>query len=198
MNTATLFKVWAIFCLGCQVNRGLFGEFVADHRPARKEVENGALKVYHDLILRTADTNDRISGKAEEEIQQMLHISKVRSSGAIQEQLLKPLKAGKEHPKIAIAKAELVLYLVDELGDSLGEPPVTVENVTQFGLSGVNHTNPTVRKVGEKIVLKMYDLDGDFVRDMLPPDSSKTRMANLNYRRLFEAFDRRDGKSPRR
>ena len=114
----------------------------------------------------------------------------------MQETLSEPLSSSKNsNPKMALVRSELMKYIIDELIDLVGEPPLTVTRVTEFALSAVNHTFQPVKRVGEKIMIRMYEIDPKRVRKIMPPDTPKNRKTNHAFKYLFEAFARRDQRS---
>lgn len=182
-----MFQVWAIFTVGCNIVEVLFGSFLIEHKPSKKEIETSASKVYKELIQRGCDTTERVSDRAEETIQKMLKTPEIQESGVIQQELLKPLLQSKEHPKMAVIKTELVLYMIDEL-NLVDRKHSSLEQVAEFGMTAVNHTTARVRKLGEKIMKKLFKIDPDRVRELIPPDNPKNRKANHNLRSLYKKF----------
>lgn len=140
-------------------------------------------------MIRSGDTNERVQNKAIDGIKDMLAKEKVQDSGILQDKILMPYNAkDKEPPKQALTRAELALYMIEDLNlvDS-------VTAFTKFGVSAVEHSSMPIRKVGEQILLALYDIDGDRVRDIMPEDNPKIRKTHIAYRKLFEEFDRKDG-----
>ncbi|XP_059087366.1 centrosomal protein of 104 kDa-like [Tigriopus californicus] len=180
-------KVWAIFTVGCNITEILFGSFLVEYKLSKKEIEASTSKVYKELIQRGCDTSDRVSDKAEATIQRMLQAPDVQETGVIQQQLLQPLPPNKEHPKMAVIKAELVVYMIDEL-NLVDRKYSSLDQVTEFGMAAVNHTTARVRKLGEKIMKKLFKIDPDRVRELIPPDNPKNRKANHNLRSLYKKF----------
>ena len=173
-------------------------------KTSRKEIESAALKTYKELLLLSGDTStDRVSQKAKDNIKLMLAVKQVRNSGVLQERLVQPfkpevaMKKGGEHrepPKQALVRGVIVLDDIVKAGlvGRGGPPLVRIEDLTAFGISAVEHSILDVRKVGERIMLALYKIDGDRVRDFLPEDDIAVRKTNIVYRKLFEEFDRLD------
>lgn len=65
------------------------------------------------------------------------------------------------------------------------------EIINVVGISGLNHASEGVRKVAEKVILLVYNVNPRLVRKQLPPDDDITRR-NLLYRHLFTEFDKID------
>ena len=96
---------------------------------------------------------------------------------------------------MALLKAELVKFVVeDEVAAAklVGVQPFTLEKLALFGTSAVDNSSSAVRRMGEKILVKLYEMDPPTVRRVMPPDDTKTRKSSQNYKYLFEAFERRD------
>ena len=96
---------------------------------------------------------------------------------------------------MALVKAELMKYIIDELIEIVGEPPLSISRVGEFALSAVNHSLQPVKRIGEKIMLRMYEIDARRIRKIMPPDTPKSRKINHSYKYLYEAFHRRDQRS---
>ena len=106
------------------------------------------------------------------------------------------LQGPKEPPKMSLTKCELVLHLMGVYPDVIGRAPCNMAPLTTFGISGINHTAAPVRKYGEKIILKLYDLDPKTVKKTLPQDNPKNRKINFHYRTIYEEFERRENAPP--
>ena len=170
-----------------------FGTFIETFRIPRKELESSSVKTYQSLLMRAGETNDRVSDRAEEAIQKMLQNKEIQALGAIQMKLMEPLKLpSKINPKQVLVRTELVLYMITDL-DLAGRDPTRVESLADYGISAVSHTSAAVRKMGEKILLRLYTIDADAVRFMMP-DREKDKKNNLAIRRLFDEFDKKDAK----
>ena len=101
----------------------------------------------------------------------------------MQETLSEPLSSSKSSsPKMALVKAELMKYIVDELIELVGEPPLSISRVGEFALSAVNHSLQPVKRIGEKIMLRMYEIDARRIRKIMPPDTPKSRKINHSYK----------------
>lgn len=68
---------------------------------------------------------------------------------------------------------------------------MTCRILSECGCSGICHSNETVRKVAERILLAVYKINPRLIRKQLPPDDEITRR-NLLYRQLFTEFDKID------
>ena len=49
-----------------------------------------------------------------------------------------------------------------------------------------------VKKCGEKMMIRLYDLDPKAVRKVMPKDTASVRKSNRSYKILFEKFDEYD------
>lgn len=63
----------------------------------------------------------------------------------------------------------------------------------KFCTQALQHASGEVRDRNEKIIISLYKECGAPVKSYLPPDDDMTRK-NVLYKKLFEAFDRIDGK----
>ena len=189
-------KVWAVFGHGVALTNTLYGNFIFAHPLPRKELAISVEKLQKELLARGCDTTERVMDKAEATLEMMLQNKKISSLGILQETLSEPLPSSKNsNPKMALVRSELMKYIIDELMELVGEPPLTFNRVVEFALSAINHTFQPVKRIGEKIMLRMYEIDPKRVRKVMPPDSPKTRKLNGSYKYLFEAFQRRDQRS---
>ena len=55
----------------------------------------------------------------------------------------------------------------------------------------------SVRSVGTKIVLKVYDLDPKVVRKKLPPDTPSMRNSSIGFKTLYDEIYKREEKKTR-
>ncbi|XP_015771072.1 PREDICTED: centrosomal protein of 104 kDa-like [Acropora digitifera] len=70
---------------------------------------------------------------------------------------------------------------------------LSTENIMRVVLPALEHTSGEVRDAASRLVIELYKMVKDAVRDYLPPDEPATRKNPL-YRNLFDGFDRIDGK----
>ena len=116
----------------------------------------------------------------------------------MQEALIEPLPDSNRHnPKSSLLKAELIKFVVEDLSETpglVGCPPFTIQKLATFGLSAVDNSSSAVRRMGEKIMVKLYEIDPATVRRVMPPydHSKQKRKISQNYKYLFEAIERRD------
>lgn len=68
---------------------------------------------------------------------------------------------------------------------------LTCRALSECGCSGIHHPAEPVRKVAERVLLLVYNVNPRLVRKQLPPDDDITRR-NLLYRQLFTEFDKID------
>ena len=151
------------------------------------------VKIFNELLKRTTDTNERVQEKAEDSLQKMVSNPKLLAQGRLQEALIVPLAAGsKEHPRIGLTKAELILYFMEEMPDLVGAAPTTVTNLAKFSITAVDSSTPAVKKCGEKLMLRLYDLEPKAVKKIMPNDTPSLRKSNRSYKILFEKFEEYD------
>ena len=189
-------KVWSIFGHGVELTNRLYETFIFKHPVPNKELVISVEKILKELLARGCDTTERVMDKAEATIETMLQNKKLSGLGIMQELLSEPLSSAKSSsPKMALVKAELMQYVIDSLIELVGEPPLSIVRVSEFALSALNHTLQPVKRIGEKIMLRMYEIDPKRVRKVMPPDTPKSRKINHSFKYLYEAFLRRDQKS---
>ncbi len=202
-----------MFTKAMEIHAYLFANFAEKHRVGRKELEGAALRLYAELLVRSGDTNERVSDGAEEAIKVMLANERVRETGVLQDRLVLPInshssssqsrKEKPEPPKQALTRCEVVYHMIKDLGLAGGRTPssVGVGRLAEFAVSAVTHTAAPVRKYGERIALTLYSIDPGRVRRaveeaMEGPDGTRNR--NVALRHLREEFDRRDGRTAER
>lgn len=190
-------KVWTVFSHGIAITNTLLGHFVFAHPSPKKELSAAVMRIQKELTQRGNDNNERVLDKAEAAFFAMLENDKISSIEAFQEEILKPLGSGtKQNPKTAFFRAQMIKFIVTDQPHLLCTGLITNAKVAAFGLSAVEHTSSSVRRLGEQILVKLYELDPKPVRRVLPPDNPMTRRKNHNFKYLFEAFERRDRRSP--
>ena len=59
--------------------------------------------------------------------------------------------------------------------------------MAEFGLSAVNHASGPVRKAGERLLLRLYEINPKSVRKIMPPENDQNRK-NMNYKNLYDDF----------
>ena len=59
--------------------------------------------------------------------------------------------------------------------------------MAEFGLSAVNHASGPIRKAGERLLLRLYEINPKSVRKIMPPENDQNRK-NMNYKNLYDDF----------
>ena len=95
----------------------------------------------------------------------------------------------KEVLKQAVCKAELVLYLIKDLGDFYN-----VGDIIHFGISAVKHPSPLVRQIGGRILLEMYKFDPKQVVRRVPEDTPASRKEFVGLKNFYEEVERHERK----
>lgn len=97
---------------------------------------------------------------------------------------------------MALVKTDLAFYMIDEVPEIIGSMPCTkASKLAEFGLSAVNQAAATVRKAGERFMIRLFELRPKAVRKAMPPDNPQTRKKNLNYKYLFDEFNKMENDS---
>ena len=92
---------------------------------------------------------------------------------------------------MVLVRVDLGFYLIDEAPDVIGSMPATkATKLAEFGLSAVNEASAPVRKSGERFMIRLFELQPNAVRKVMPPDNPQTRKTNLNYKHLYDEFIR--------
>ena len=89
--------------------------------------------------------------------------------------------------KQAVCKAELVLYLIKDLGDFYN-----VGDMIHFGISAVKHPSPLVRQIGGRILLEMYKHDAKQVVRRVPEDTPASRKEFVGLKNFYEEVERHE------
>lgn len=96
------------------------------------------------------------------------------------------------HPRLATSRLQMLEQIVLSQGISIDKQSgLTCRILSECGCSGLHHPAESVRKVAERILLLVYEINPRIVRKQLPPDDDITRR-NLLYRQLFTEFDKLD------
>ena len=187
-------KMWPIFNQGVNIALKLYDHFVYAHPVPKKELASSVQATQKELFARGCDTNPRVQDKAELTLQKMISNKKIFSNtDVLQTELVAPLPTShKQSPKAALFKSELVKYLIFECPEHIGKGSITVPALTQFGLSAVENSSSPVRCLGEKIIVKLYQLNPGQVRKVMPPDNPRVRKNSHGLRNLFETFEKMD------
>ncbi len=91
---------------------------------------------------------------------------------------------GKDVPKQAVARTELVHFLVKELNDFY-----SMKDLTHFALSAVKHTSPAVRTIGIKLLLRLYDKDPKTVMRIVPEETPAVRKEFVGLKNFYDELD---------
>lgn len=189
-------KVYSVGQRAAQTLTHILSTFVPHHRVTRKEVGAILDKVLPDLLAKTADNSPRTQQLATSSILNMLQFSLERGVGSVGVEVTRPL-INSVHPRAALCRAGLVETQVEALGveglPKEKESGFTVKQTVEFAHSAFRHQNSDVRKVGERLLLRLHHLHPAAVRRVLPPPDDIQRRS-VHYRNLLDQLDAIDEK----
>ncbi|KAK2851131.1 hypothetical protein Q5P01_007407 [Channa striata] len=183
-------KVLAVFQASLKLLRLLLHQSIPVLKLGRSEVTHCLEQTWPSLLARTGESASRIRTTASAFIQEIAVLKDVRALQMIPSELVKPFKSNSS-PHLAQSRAELLEKLLAELGTE--NSGFTLDNVMTFCTPALEHSAPTVREAGLRIVLSMYQQHGTAVLSYLPPNNAATRK-NILYKTLFDGFAKIDGK----
>ncbi|XP_070562065.1 centrosomal protein of 104 kDa-like isoform X2 [Ptychodera flava] len=184
-------KVFAVFNASNNLLRMILKTWIPKHRIPKQDTAYAVDKTLPELLLRTGDTAQRPRDAAIKFIVEMSEFKEVRPLHIIPHTCVQPFKLAMS-TRLAVSRVTVVEKLLHELGLEKNSG-LTVENVMKFCVNALEHTAGEVRDGAVRIILELYRMKGDEVRDYLPPDEPATRKNTL-YKQIFQEFDRIDGK----
>ncbi|XP_075256943.1 centrosomal protein of 104 kDa-like isoform X2 [Convolutriloba macropyga] len=200
---AILDKVMAVFAASLKLLRMILVEFIPKHSLDRTDTIYAVEKTLPNLVSRTGETSVRQRSGAKEFISDMALMREVKPLQIVPHYCTLPFD--KTVPtRLATSRCEIVEQLVRDLGigtgshggqgtarGAAGTSGLTLDNAMTFCVAALEHNAKEVRDVASRIIVDVYNVRGDPVRNYLPIDNDNTRK-NVLYKHLFEAFDRID------
>jgi centrosomal protein CEP104 len=186
-------KVQVVFIATWELLQFLITEYIPSHKLAKSEVAYLVERSLPVLMGRIGErTNQSHRGYSPQQIVTSLaQIPDVKSLHIIQNNLQQPIKFSVA-PKIAQARMEVLEELVKQfgVGESTG---FVLQEVVLVAKGVVEHPSSPVRDVSYRLIVDLYREYGKPVKGCLPGDDDRIRKI-LTWRRIFEQFDRIDGK----
>lgn len=190
LHRAVRDAVFSVFNHAAETVRALFMDFVPG-RVTLSEVARCVDRLLPELLAKSGDPSARIHTLAQHTILCIAACPEVRIQHLIAPSLSRTVGTG-THPRLALSRMQMLEQLV--LSQGIGTDKhsgLTCRALSECGCSGIHHPAEPVRKVAERVLLLVYNVNPRLVRKQLPPDDDITRR-NLLYRQLFAEFDKLD------
>lgn len=190
LHRAVRDAVFSVFNHAAETVRALFMDFVPN-RVTLSEVARCVDRLLPELLAKSGDPSARIHTLAQHTILCIAACPEVRVQHLIAPSLSRTVGTG-THPRLALSRMQMLEQLVLSQGISTDKQSgLTCRTLSECGCSGIHHPAEPVRKVAERVLLLVYNINPRLVRKQLPPDDDITRR-NLLYRQLFTEFDKLD------
>ncbi|XP_024915458.1 centrosomal protein of 104 kDa isoform X2 [Cynoglossus semilaevis] len=183
-------KISSVFQAALKLLRLMLTDLIPGLGLARSELIYCLEQTWPNLLTRTGDSASRLRDMAVIFIQEIAVLKDIRALQIIPCELVKPFKSSFPS-RLARSQVELLEGLLVELGtDNSG---FTLDNVMMFCSAALQHSAAPVRVPAVRIIMSMYQQDGDALLNYLPPSDSALRKTFL-YKTLFDGFAKMDGK----
>ncbi|KAK8373846.1 hypothetical protein O3P69_010527, partial [Scylla paramamosain] len=164
-------KVYSVGQRAAHTLQHILSTFITQHRVSRKEVSAILDRALPDLLAKTADNAPRTQQLASSAILNLLQFSLERA-GVVEAQVEAMGAEGLPKEK---------------------ESGFTAKHAIEFAHSAFRHQNKDVRKVGERLLLRLHQVHPMAVRRVLPPPDDIQRRS-VHYRNLLDQMDSIDDK----
>ncbi|XP_063853661.1 centrosomal protein of 104 kDa-like [Scylla paramamosain] len=189
-------KVYSVGQRAAHTLQHILSTFITQHRVSRKEVSAILDRALPDLLAKTADNAPRTQQLASSAILNLLQFSLERGVGSVGVEVTRPL-SNTVHPRAALCRAGVVEAQVEAMGaeglPKEKESGFTAKHAIEFAHSAFRHQNKDVRKVGERLLLRLHQVHPMAVRRVLPPPDDIQRRS-VHYRNLLDQMDSIDDK----
>lgn len=145
------------------------------------------------ILKRTGDLVPRSRNLMIDTTIQLANEPGLKDLGIIQNAVSEPIKAKKNAPwRLLKSQIDIMQALIKELGvDKQGG--FTTSRIMKVLKAALEHPNNTVRDASVNCILEVYKIVKTPLKSHFPPDEPATRKNPL-YVKLFDGFDRADGK----
>ncbi|XP_068681288.1 centrosomal protein of 104 kDa-like isoform X3 [Montipora foliosa] len=188
-------QVFSVFNASLEVLRSLVKTYIPRNKIVKSEISHVADKVTPLLLTKSSEMAARSRDAATAMVLELAVHKDIKPLGVIPDYATRPFK-GKQQIAASMYKSslEIVEKLLGVLElDSDKNGSLSTENIMRVVLPALEHTSGEVRDSASRLVLELYKMVKDTVRDFLQPDEPATRKNPL-YRSLFDGFDKIDGK----
>eukprot|EP00057_Strongylocentrotus_purpuratus_P005940 XP_011660414.1 PREDICTED: centrosomal protein of 104 kDa [Strongylocentrotus purpuratus] len=189
-------KVFSVFNNAVDLTRFLFTEFIPTHKKLGKgETSQGVDRILPELMARIGDTNAKLKVTDIDFIVEMASFPDVRPLHTIPAHCQTPFKNNAQ-PKMAVTRVEIIEKLIKELGVDKNSG-MSTSSVMKFANRGLEHPAGIVRDASINLIFELYKLKGSEVMSHLPSSEQPSIMKNPLYGRIYDGFDKIDGKPTR-
>ncbi|XP_063965860.1 centrosomal protein of 104 kDa-like isoform X1 [Lytechinus pictus] len=189
-------KVFTVFNNAVDLTRFLFTEFIPSHKKLGKgETSQGVDRILPELMARIGDTNAKLKTTAIDFIVEMASFPEVRPLHTIPTHCQTPFKNNTQ-AKMAVTKVEIIEKLIKELGVDKNSG-MSTSSIMKFANRGLEHPAGIVRDASINLIFELYKLKGSDVMAHLPSSEQPSTMKNPLYVRIYDGFDKIDGKPTR-
>ena len=156
-------------------------------KPQIEEICNATLP----LLLKRCGEGPRVKQAITSLLLYLTDIPALKGRNCIHAITVLPCKI--KNPKVKVGQLQLIECVLSKCGVN-DKSSYSVDMVMGFVAPALSHTSSDVRDVAIRITLMMYKESGDPVRKFLPKDEPALRKKHLIWKKIFEEFDRIDGK----
>jgi centrosomal protein CEP104 len=190
LHRAVRDAVFSVFSASAETIRCLFCEFITG-KVSNSEVARCVDKLLPELLSKSGDPSPRVHNLAQHTILYIAACNEVKEQNLVAPSLSRPVTNG-THPRLALSRMQMLEQLILSQGiNNEKQSGMTCRILSECGIQGIQHSHENVRKVAERILLAVYQVNPRLIRKQLPPDDEITRR-NLLYRQLFAEFDKID------
>ncbi|CAO1406817.1 unnamed protein product [Diamesa serratosioi] len=182
-------QVFSVFNQTAETIRCFFVDFIPG-RVSISEIGRSIDRLLPELLSKSGDPSSRVHNLGMHTILSIAAVTDVKDNHLVAPLISRPVTNGSA--RISISRMQMIEQLILAQGICNDKQSgMTARTLSDFGISGLNHASEGVRKVAEKVILLVYNVNPRLVRKQLPPDDDITRR-NLLYRHIFTEFDKID------
>ena len=186
-------QVFVVLQDSVELLKKLLTEYIPENNLSKTELTRTIEKLFPLILKRTGDVAPRSRNMMFETAVDIARSQEVKSLGIVPKVVCEPIKSKKQAPWRAMkSQVEMIKLLIPELGVG-DENGFNIDEVMDILVKGIEHANGTVRDASLECIMDIYKIKGDVVKKYFPPDDATSRKNPL-YVKLFDGFDKADGK----
>ncbi|XP_071041932.1 centrosomal protein of 104 kDa [Parasteatoda tepidariorum] len=182
-------KVVSIYTAALNILAYCFQTFIPTHQASKVDASFLVEQSMPEIINKLGDTAPRLKNASMEYLTSQLPYSELENLQIIPLYVLSLLQ-NNPNVRLAVGRCELAEKLV-KVYPPQSHSSLSLPKVMPFFVDALHHPSASVRSSAERVILHLYEQNGNKVRKFIPFDSDSSKR-NIMHRRLIQAFDKID------
>lgn len=185
-------KVYVVLQDSVELLKKLLLEYLPNNGLSKTELSRAVEKLLPVMIKRTSDNVPRSRNMMFDTVVELASKNDVKALNIVPSIISEPIKGKKQPPKQIKSQIDLIKRLIPDFGID-NKNGFQLDRVMKILHDGIEHPAGQVRDSSLECIIEIYKIIKEPVKKYFPSDDATSRK-NPMYVKLFDAFDKADGK----